>query len=95
MAVTQPDIGVSPYQFMDVYLVQKVAPGTRGILQNKSAIPMYVQIGIPGKPPARNSIDGNYVQPYEYLDLRPDPGETIYVRSVGNKGYISLQVRSY
>lgn len=95
MSVTQPDIAVSPYLYMDIYKMQQVPPGTRGVLQNKSVIPMHVQIGIPGKIPAPKSTDGSYVQPYEYLELRPDPGETIYVRSVGNKGFVSLQVRSY
>lgn len=95
MSVTQPDIAVSPYLYMDVYKMQQVLPGTRGVLQNKSVIPMHVQIGLPNKPPSPKSTDGSYVQAYDYLELRPDPGETIYVRSVGNKGFISLQVRSY
>lgn len=95
MAVTQPDISVSPYQYTDIYLAQKLPAGTRGVLQNKSVIPMYVQIGIPGKPPAKDSMAGSYVQPYEYLELRPDPGETIFVKSIGNRATVSLQVRSY
>lgn len=93
MTATRPDISLNPHMFIDVYAQQKIPPGTRTVIQNKSVMAVYVQLQPQGHPPPDTSMNGAYLRPYEYLELRPDSGEVAWVRSLGILARITLQVK--
>lgn len=85
--ITLPDITLTNSSYSDIYALTGIPVGTPLLVQNKASAGFYLQLK--ETMPSPTNIDGNILQPFEFLIIKADPPVRFWARGSGR---LSVQV---
>ncbi len=85
--ITLPDVVLSNSSYTDIYSMTGIPVGTPLLVQNKGSSGFYLQLK--ESQPSATNIDGNILQPFEFLIIKTTAPVKFWARGSGR---LSVQI---